>query len=35
MRPPKGLHAKWKPLYDALCKALSDALVAQSRSTSA
>ena len=35
MSPPKGLHAKWKPLYDALCKALSDALVVQSRSTSA
>ena len=35
MNPPKGLHAKWKPLYDALCKALSDALREQSRSTSA
>jgi len=35
MNPPKGLHAKWKPLYDALCKALSDALMEQSRSTSA
>jgi len=29
--PPKGLNAKWKPLYEALCAALSDALKAQGR----
>jgi hypothetical protein len=35
LSPPKGLSAKWKPLYEALCSALSDALKAQERPTPA
>ena len=29
LNPPKGLHARWKPVYDSLCKALTDALSQQ------
>jgi hypothetical protein len=29
LNPPKGLHARWKPIYDSLCKALTDALSQQ------
>jgi len=28
---PKGLHAKWKPLYESLCNALASALAQQGR----
>ena len=31
---PKGLHARWKPVYDSLCKALTDALAQQGRPSS-
>ena len=29
MAAPKGLHVRWKPVYDSLCKALTDALSQQ------
>ena len=31
---PKGLHAKWKPLYESLCNALASALAQQGRPSS-
>lgn len=31
MAAPRGLHAHWKPVYDSLCKALTDALSQQGR----
>ncbi len=31
---PKGLHARWKPVYDSLCKALTEALARQGRPSS-
>ena len=34
MNPPKGLHARWKPVYDSLCKALTDALSQQGQPSS-
>ena len=34
MNPPKGLHARWKPIYDSLCKALTDALSQQGQPSS-
>lgn len=34
MTAPKGLHARWKPLYDSLCQALTNALAQQGRPSS-
>ena len=34
MQAPKGLHARWKPLYDSLCQALANALNQQGRPSS-
>ena len=34
MAAPRGLHARWKPVYDSLCKALTDALSQQGRPSS-
>jgi hypothetical protein len=34
MQAPKGLHARWKPLYDSLCQALARALDQQGRPSS-
>ncbi len=34
MAAPRGLHARWKPIYDSLCKALADALSQQGRPSS-
>ena len=34
MAAPRGLHARWKPVYDSLCKALTDALFQQGRPSS-
>lgn len=34
LAPPKGLHARWKPLYDSLCGALASALAQQGRPSS-
>ena len=34
MAAPKGLHARWKPVYEALCKALTEALSRQGRPSS-
>lgn len=34
LSPPKGLHARWKPVYDSLCKALTGALAQQGRPSS-
>lgn len=34
MSAPKGLHARWKPLYDSLCTALTGALAAQGQPSS-
>ena len=34
MDAPRGLHARWKPVYDSLCKALTDALSQQGRPSS-
>ena len=34
LRAPKGLHAKWKPLYESLCNALASALAQQGRPSS-
>ena len=31
---PKGLHSKWKPLYESLCNALASALAQQGRPSS-
>jgi hypothetical protein len=31
---PKGLHAKWKPLYESLCNALASALAQQGHPSS-
>lgn len=31
---PKGLHTKWKPLYESLCNALASALAQQGRPSS-
>ena len=31
---PKGLHAKWMPLYESLCNALASALAQQGRPSS-
>ena len=31
MTAPKSLHAKWKPVYDSLCQALTEALSRQGR----
>ena len=34
MAAPQGLHARWKPVYEALCKALTEALSRQGRPSS-
>ena len=34
MAAPRSLHARWKPVYDSLCKALTDALSQQGRPSS-
>ena len=34
MSAPKSLHARWKPVYDSLCKALTEALARQGRPSS-
>ena len=34
MSAPKGMHARWKPVYEALCKALTEALSRQGRPSS-
>ncbi len=34
MAAPRGLHARWKPVYDSLCKALTDALSQHGRPSS-
>ena len=34
MAAPRGWHARWKPVYDSLCKALTDALSQQGRPSS-
>ena len=34
MAAPQGLHARWKPVYDSLCKALTEALSHQGRPSS-
>jgi hypothetical protein len=34
MAAPRNLHARWKPVYDSLCKALTDALSQQGRPSS-
>ena len=34
MTAPKSLHARWKPLYDALCQTLVDALTRHGRPSS-
>lgn len=34
LNPPKGLHARWKPIYESLCKALTDALSQQGQPSS-
>jgi len=34
MAAPQGLHARWKPVYDSLCKALTEALSKQGRPSS-
>ena len=34
MAAPKGLHTRWKPVYEALCKALTEALSHQGRPSS-
>ena len=34
LAPPKGLHARWKPLYESLCRALASALAQQGRPSS-
>ena len=31
MTAPKSLHAQWKPVYDSLCRALTEALTRQGR----
>tara|TARA_B100001027_G_scaffold216430_1_gene192762 strand:- start:10 stop:522 length:513 start_codon:yes stop_codon:yes gene_type:complete len=31
MTAPKSLHAAWKPVYDSLCRALTEALTRQGR----
>jgi hypothetical protein len=31
MTAPKSLHAQWKPVYDSLCQALTEALTRQGR----
>ena len=34
MAAPRGLHARWTPVYEALCKALTEALSRQGRPSS-
>ena len=34
MAAPRGLHARWTPVYEALCKALTEALSHQGRPSS-
>jgi len=34
MSAPQGLHARWRPVYEALCKALTEALSHQGRPSS-
>ena len=34
MAAPQGLHARWTPVYEALCKALTEALSRQGRPSS-
>ena len=31
MTAPKSLHAQWKPVYDSLCRALTEAMTRQGR----
>ena len=34
MAAPRGLHARWTPVYEALCKALTEAFLSQGRPSS-